>query len=87
VRRLPTYGSMTRAPLLTTAELALHLRVTRRWIYQQVDSHAMPAYRLGARALRFDLAAVQAWLEAHKIGQWEQPDGTCDAAPSDFQCD
>jgi excisionase family DNA binding protein len=61
---------MTRRPLLTAAELAAHLRVTRRWVYDQVESHAMPAYRLGPRALRFDLGAVEAWLEHRKVGDW-----------------
>ena len=46
---------MTAQPFLTAAELASHLRATRRWVYEQVESHGMPAYRLGACALRFDL--------------------------------
>ena len=58
-------------PLLTAAELSSHLRVTRRWVYDQVESHGMPAYRLGARALRFDLSAVEAWLESRKVGDWQ----------------
>lgn len=58
-------------PALDTArEIADWLRVTPRWVYQQVEQHDMPAYRLGARALRFDRAAVLDWLEATKVGNW-----------------
>lgn len=68
---------MTAQPFLTAAELASHLRVTRRWVYEQVESHGMPAYRLGARALRFDLTAVQTWLEARKVGEWQTSAKSC----------
>jgi excisionase family DNA binding protein len=65
------------ATLLTASELATHLRVTRRWVYDQVESHGMPAYRLGPRALRFDLAAVTAWLEGRKVGEWQESAKSC----------
>jgi excisionase family DNA binding protein len=68
---------LTGRPLLTTAELAQHLRVTRRWVYDQVESHAMPAYRLGPRSLRFDLVAVEAWLEGRKVGDWQTAPKSC----------
>jgi excisionase family DNA binding protein len=64
-------------PLLTAAELASHLKVTRRWIYDQVESHDMPAYRLGPRALRFDLRAVEVWLEGRKVGDWQTSPKSC----------
>ena len=57
--------------LLTARELAQHLAETTRWIYLQVEQHDLPAYRLGERALRFDLDAVTTWLEARKVGDWE----------------
>lgn len=65
-------GSQQR--LLTAGDVARHLGVSTRWIYGQVDEHQMPAYRLGDRALRFDLDAVTTWLESRKIGTWSQPD-------------
>ena len=68
---------MTGRRLLTAAELARHLRITRRWVYDQVESHGMPAYRLGPRALRFDLVAVEAWLEARKVGDWQSSPKSC----------
>jgi hypothetical protein len=46
-------------------------------VYDQVESHEMPAYRLGARALRFDLVAVEKWLEARKVGEWQIPAKPC----------
>lgn len=67
----------SRTRLLTATELAEHLRVTRRWVYEQVDAHEMPAYRLGARALRFDPRAVEAWLEARKVGDWPKAGNPC----------
>lgn len=66
-----------RRTLLTAAELAQELRVTRRWVYEQVESHNMPAYRLGQRALRFDRAAVDSWLETHKVGDWNHGGEPC----------
>jgi excisionase family DNA binding protein len=60
-----------RRPLLTAAQLADLLGVTRRWVYLQVEEHQMPAYRIGERALRFDPGAVQGWLETRKVGDWK----------------
>ncbi len=61
--------------LLTAQEVAAELSVTPRWVYGQVAEHAMPAYRVGQRALRFDRQAVAAWLEAQRVGDW--PSETC----------
>lgn len=61
--------------LLTARELAAELNVTVRWVYEQVDKHEMPAYRLGARALRFDHDAVNRWLTTRRVGAWTR-DGT-----------
>ena len=62
-------------PLLSPAELALALGMTRRWVYEQVERNALPAYRLG-RSLAFELSAVRAWLSARRIGQWPEPSDT-----------
>ncbi|CAN5179039.1 hypothetical protein BH18ACT14_BH18ACT14_10950 [soil metagenome] len=56
-------------PLLSPAELALALGMTRRWVYEQVERHGLPAYKLG-RSLAFELSAVRTWLSARRIGQW-----------------
>jgi excisionase family DNA binding protein len=58
-------------PLLSVAELAEALGMSTRWIYEQVERHQLPAYKLG-RSLRFELAAVRAWLEARRIGDWPE---------------
>jgi excisionase family DNA binding protein len=59
-------------PLLDAAELADALGMTRRWVYAQVEENGLPAYKLG-RSLAFELAAVRAWLERRRVGDW--PDG------------
>ena len=62
-------------PLLSPAELALALGMSRRWVYEQVYRHGLPAYKLG-RSLAFELAAVRAWLAARRIGQWPEASDT-----------
>ena len=51
------------AQLATKREVARFLQVTPRTIetYQRLG---LPHYRLGPRRNRYDLAAVQKWLEA-----------------------
>jgi len=56
-------------PLLSPAQLASALGMTRRWVYEQVERNELPAYKLG-RSLAFELSAVRAWLSARRIGQW-----------------
>jgi excisionase family DNA binding protein len=56
--------------LVTAKELACLLHATPRWVYLQVETNDLPAYRLG-RSLRFDLDAVEAWLDARKVGAWQ----------------
>jgi hypothetical protein len=45
---------------------------SRRWVYEQVYRHGMPAYKLG-RCLAFELSAVRGWLAARRIGLWPEP--------------
>jgi excisionase family DNA binding protein len=45
--------------LATVAEAAAYLHVRPRWIYDRVELHAIPYYRVG-KYLRFDLAALAA---------------------------
>ncbi len=49
------------------------LGMSRRWVYEQVYRHGLPAYKLG-RSLAFELSAVRAWLAARRIGQWPDLD-------------
>jgi hypothetical protein len=43
--------------------------MSRRWVYEQVYRHGLPAYKLG-RNLAFELSAVRAWLADRRIGEW-----------------
>lgn len=56
-------------PLLSPAELAMALGMSRRWVYEQVYRHRLPAYKLG-RSLAFELSAVRGWLAERRIGEW-----------------
>lgn len=56
-------------PLMSPAQLALALGMTRRWVYEQVERNELPAYKLG-RSLAFELSAVRAWLAVRRVGQW-----------------
>jgi hypothetical protein len=49
--------------------------MSRRWVYEQVYRHGLPAYKLG-RSLAFELSAVRAWLAARRIGQWPESSDT-----------
>lgn len=51
--------------LATVAEAASFLRVSRDWIYAHADTKDLPHYRVG-KFLRFDLAALAAWVAAHR---------------------
>jgi excisionase family DNA binding protein len=63
-------GWRTGGRLLTAAELAGRLGVSKRWIYGQVEKNDLPAYRFG-RALAFELEAVESWLRERRVGRWE----------------
>jgi hypothetical protein len=44
-------------------------------VYAQVEENGLPAYKLG-RSLAFELAAVRAWLERRRVGDWPGKLGT-----------
>ena len=48
------------------AELAQHLRLSRRTVERSVWSGALEHYRIGARIIMHESAAL-AWLESHRI--------------------
>ena len=49
--------------LLTGAEVARWLGVTRQWLDTiNTRADAPPCIRIGSRAIRYDPAAVRAWL-------------------------
>jgi excisionase family DNA binding protein len=50
--------------LVTVKELAKLWRSSPRTIYRLVEQ-GMPSIRLGPRIMRFDLEALNAWLQEH----------------------
>lgn len=76
-------GLRQREPLLSAAQLAALLGVQRRWIYEQVEQHQMPAYRPPAgRKLLFELSAVEAWLSRLRTGDWPVAEPCADPNPA-----
>lgn len=51
--------------LLNTKEAAEYLALTKAALYQLVHRKQVPVVRLG-KALRFDLQALDAWIEQRK---------------------
>ena len=54
--------------LLTVSDLADRLKVSPSWIYQRIRARAsdrLPHIKIG-KYLRFELAAVHAWLDRHR---------------------
>lgn len=51
--------------LLTTREVAERLGVSPESILRWIDSRGLPAIRLTSRALRYDEAALDAWIAEH----------------------
>ncbi len=57
--------------LLDAAEVAELLGVPETWVRAQAREGRMPHLRLG-RYVRFDRAALLAWLETCHAGQWRR---------------
>jgi excisionase family DNA binding protein len=55
--------------LLSAEQLGERLGKDKRWVYRQVADHGLPALKLG-RELCFQVVAVSAWLESHRVGEW-----------------
>lgn len=53
--------------LLTAAEVAAMLHVTKSWVYDQTRRHRMPHVRLG-RYVRYRRSAVDRWIEQIEAG-------------------
>jgi excisionase family DNA binding protein len=53
--------------LLTVDELAAWLSTTPYSIRQRVQRRQIPFIRLGARSIRFDPAAINAWLDGQRV--------------------
>ena len=55
--------------LVDAQQLADALGVTRRIIYRWTEEGTLPHLKIG-RLVRFDEAAVEAWLASHRHGDW-----------------
>lgn len=62
--------------LLTVPEVCARLRVTKDWLYDQVEARQIPHVRLG-RHLRFDPAQLRTYLQERSIPR----EGPQDPAP------
>tara|TARA_Y100000593_G_C4292296_1_gene328883 strand:+ start:1143 stop:1382 length:240 start_codon:yes stop_codon:yes gene_type:complete len=52
--------------LLSLSQAANYLKMSRSWLYHQVEVRAIPHIRLGS-AIRFDLEALHQWLEQRNV--------------------
>ncbi len=53
--------------LMTVAEVAEHLRVTKKTIYRLLKDKAIPATKVGQQ-WRFDHALIDQWLKQNAVG-------------------
>jgi excisionase family DNA binding protein len=62
-------SKVTRHELLSRAEVAERLGVTRQTVYRKIHSGQMPALRLGGELgpLRVDAAELERWLEENAV--------------------
>ncbi len=54
-------ASLTDGPLLSVDEVAAHLNVPKRWVYERVQRQEITAVRLG-RHLRFAPSAIDSYI-------------------------
>jgi excisionase family DNA binding protein len=54
--------------LLSIAEAAQLLGISQSFLYKLAESKSIPHLRLG-RAVRFDVAQIDAWLRRHSVGE------------------
>jgi excisionase family DNA binding protein len=54
--------------LLTVAEAADYLRMSRHWLYRRIAEGQFPHIRVG-RAVRFRAVDLDRWLSSQKVGE------------------
>jgi excisionase family DNA binding protein len=59
--------------LLSIAEAAQLLGISQSFLYKLAESKSIPHLRLG-RAVRFDVAQIDAWLRRHSVGEEDEED-------------
>ena len=61
--------------LLTAADIARILAISKSLIYKWVEEQVIPHYRLG-KAIRFDLSEIKEWLKTKSIDPIPASDST-----------
>ncbi len=56
-----TAAQATHGAFWTVKDLALHLRISQRWIHERTRRDEIPCHRLGT-AIRFDPHEIQIWM-------------------------
>jgi excisionase family DNA binding protein len=51
--------------LLSAYEVAETLGMSPEWVWKQVREGTLPCIRLSRRAIRFDPAEIEAWVQEH----------------------
>ena len=60
--------------LWTCSQVASYLNVSESWVWKQVrEDLGLPYIRLGSRNVRFDPAAVKAWVQSQVHGRPAAP--------------
>jgi excisionase family DNA binding protein len=59
--------------LLSVAEASQLLGMSESFLYKLAESKTIPHLRLG-RAVRFDVAQIDAWLRRHSVGEVDYAD-------------
>lgn len=59
---------MSRRDLLTQREVAEYLGVTTRTVRNWSAAGKLPAYKLGDKIVRYDMAEVDAFLSLSRVG-------------------
>jgi excisionase family DNA binding protein len=53
--------------VITAAEVAVMLRMTKGWVYTETRRNRIPHLRMG-RSFRYRRSTIEAWLQAIEVG-------------------
>ena len=56
--------------LISIRQAARLLRLAERALRQAVRSGELPAYKLGERTIRVDMADLQQWVQGKRVDSW-----------------
>ena len=61
------HGVSVQPLLLSIPEVAVSLRVCRATVYRLIDTQGLPVVRLGRRAVRVSVAALEQWVQEREV--------------------